>query len=285
MPSRAVCLVILLYWVVASSNLIRRDILPVLGFVRPPDLRAIALAEENPRPSRWSVEVIDNALTPESRRKVGEAVTTSRRWADGWVRITSTVWFDSGGLLLGTPFANRTSVHMEVKSVYRVDPSGNLQSFRATVKPVGDTDELLRIDGELRNRVMEITTSGPLPILNQERSYPYEARSLLQNALGPFDRMPGLQVGQRWETRMVSPLTGQIEVVQVEVPRRTMIQWDRQSVAAYEVVNHMTPLSARTWVRPDGVVLRQEVPFPFVKLILERLPEPPNSPDFEVEGR
>ncbi len=213
MPPRAICLVILLYWVVASSSLIRRDILPVLGFVRPPDLRAIALAEENPKPSRWSVEVIDNPLTPDSRRKVGEAVTGSKRFADGWVRITSTVWFDSGGLLLGTPFANRTSVRMEVKSDYRVDPSGNLRSFRATVKPADDAEELLRVEGELVKGIMEITTHGPLPILNQKRSYPYEPRSLVQNALGPIDRMPGLQVGQRWETRVVSPLTGQVEVV------------------------------------------------------------------------
>ena len=285
MPPRAVSLMILLYWVVASSSLIRRDILPVLGFVRPPDLRAIALAEENPRPSRWAVEVIDNALTPESRRKVGEAVNTSKRWPDGWVRITSTVWFDSGGLLLGTPFANRTSVHMEVKSVYRVDPSGNLQSFRATVKPVGEDEALLHVDGTLVRGIMEITTRGPLPIMNQKRSYPYEARSLLQSSLGPFDRMPGLQVGQRWETRMVSPLTGQIEVVRVEVVRRAMIQWGREPVATYEVVHHMTPLSARTWVRPDGLVLRQEVPFPFVKLILERLPETADAPNFEVDAR
>jgi hypothetical protein len=285
MPPRAICLVILFYWVVASSSLIRRDILPVLGFVRPPDLRAIALAEENPKPSRWSVEVIDNPLTPDSRRKVGDAVTDSKRFADGWARITSTVWFDSGGLLLGTPFANRTSVRMEVKSDYRVDPSGNLRSFRATVKPAEDSDELLRVEGELVRGIMEIRMHGPLPILNQKRSYPYEPRSLLQNALGPFDRMPGLQVGQRWETRVVSPLTGQVEVSRVEVVRRTVIQWDRAPVATYEVVQQMTPLSARTWVRPDGLVLRQEVPFPFVKLVLERLPEPPDPPLAEVLGR
>jgi hypothetical protein len=37
----------------------------------------------------------------------------------------------------------------------------------------------------------------------------------------------------------------------------------------------MAPLSMRTWVRyDDGVILRQEVPFPFVRLVLERRPEP-----------
>jgi hypothetical protein len=285
MPPRAICLVILFYWVVAASNLIRRDILPVLGFIRPPDLRAIALAEENPRPSRWSVEVIDNPLTPESRRKVGEAVTGSKRFPDGWVRITSTVGFDSGGLLLGTPLANQPSVRLEIKSDYRVDPSGNLRSFHATVKPADDPEELLRVDGELVRGIMEITTRSKFRILNQKRSYPYEPRSLLQNALGPFDRMPGLQVGQRWETREVSPLTGKVEVARVEVVRRAVIQWDRNPTATYEVEQRTTALSARTWVRPDGLVLRQEVPFPFVKLVLERLPEPPDPLPGEVLGR
>ena len=39
------------------------------------------------------------------------------------------------------------------------------------------------------------------------------------------------------------------------------------------IVTQLTPVSARTWVRRDGLVLRQEIPFPFVKLILERLPD------------
>ncbi len=35
----------------------------------------------------------------------------------------------------------------------------------------------------------------------------------------------------------------------------------------------MAPLTMRTWVRTDGMILRQEVPFPFVRLVLERRPE------------
>ena len=31
-------------------------------------------------------------------------------------------------------------------------------------------------------------------------------------------------------------------------------------------------MSIRIWVRPDGLVLRQEVPFPFVRLVIERKP-------------
>jgi len=124
MPPRFVCLAILLYWVVAASSLIRRDVLPEMGFVRPPDLRTIARAEENAEPSLWSVEVIDNPLSPENRRAVGTALSHSRRTPDGWVSMRSTVSFDAGGLLKGTPFSSSSDGKLEVISSFRVDPSG-----------------------------------------------------------------------------------------------------------------------------------------------------------------
>jgi hypothetical protein len=285
MPSRVVCLALLLYWVVAASSLIRRDVLPEMGFVRPPDLRTIARAEENGAPSHWSVEVIDNPLSPENRRVVGTASTQAKRTPDGWVSMSSDVSFDAGGLLRGTPFATNADGRLQVLSSYRVDPSGNLQSFHARVRSPDVADDLLTVEGTLKKRTLVVVTKGQLPMLNQTRTLPYEPRSLVQNAMGPFDRLPGLQVGQRWETRVVSPLTGRIETVRVEVPRRTLIHWDRSPVNTLEVVHHMTPFSARTWVRSDGLVLRQEVPFPFVKLVLERLADRGTATSVEDPAR
>jgi len=199
--------------------------------------------------------------------------------------MRSTVSFDAGGLLKGTPFSSSSDGKLEVISSFRVDPSGNLDSFRARVRTPGDEDDLLTVVGTRKKRTLEVVTRGQFPMLNQTRTLAYEPRSLVQNALGPFDRLPGLQVGQRWETRVVSPLTGRVETVRVEVPRRTLIHWDRNPVTTREVVHHMTPFSARTWVRPDGLVLRQEVPFPFVKLVLERLPDHTSSPSVEDPAR
>jgi hypothetical protein len=108
---------------------------------------------------------------------------------------------------------------------------------------------------------------------------------VIQSGLGPVDRLPGLQVGQRWDVRVISPFTGRADLVRVEVTRRTMIHWDQNPVSTLEVVQHLTPLSARTWVRPDGLVLRQEIPFPFVKLVLERLPDEPRANSLEVAPR
>jgi hypothetical protein len=100
----------------------------------------------------------------------------------------------------------------------------------------------------------------------------------------PFDYLPGLQVGQRWESRVVNPLTGRIEPVRVAVERRTVIHWDNHPVTTLEVVQHMGLVVARTWVRTDGLVLRQEVPFPLVKLVLERQPDQSHPLPGELGG-
>ena len=39
----------------------------------------------------------------------------------------------------------------------------------------------------------------------------YEPRSVIQDVLGPLDRLPGLHVGQRWESQVINPFTGQVE--------------------------------------------------------------------------
>ena len=59
---------------------------------------------------------------------------------------------------------------------------------------------------------MEIVSRGPLPILNQTLTLHVRAAERgAATSLGPLDRLPGLHVGQRWETRVVNPFTGQVE--------------------------------------------------------------------------
>jgi hypothetical protein len=284
MPPRLVCVAILLFWVVAASSLIRRDVLPELRFAGPPDLLSIARAVRTSGPSRWSVLVIDDPGHPDVRRSVGEAVTESVRQPDGGVLMSSRVRFDSGGLLRGTVFAPRGQLElvMVIASTCQIDRTGNLRAFSASVRPEPDPQEVLRVEGRLNARgdALEVVARGPLPMMNQTRTIPYQERSLVQNAMEPFDYLPGLQVGQRWESRSVNPLNGRIEPIKVEVTRKTVIHWDNHPVTTWEVVQHIAAMmDARTWVRIDGLVLRQEVPFPLVKLVLERQPGPqPEGP-------
>ena len=224
---------------------------------------------------------------PTCARMVGAAVTASSRRPDGWFELTSRVEIDAGGLLKGTAFLARSSIRLEVESRYRVDPSGNLHSFTLDVKTRDSPETLIQVKGQIKGKKMEIVSHGPVEMLNKKMEFDYVPRGVVQDVLGPLDRLPGLHVGQRWESQMVNPFTGQVAPVRVEVARRGLIPWNGNSVPTFEVVQHMTPLSMRTWVRLDGVILRQEVPFPFVRLVLERRPEAedvPSLPQTRVPG-
>ena len=273
MPSRLACLAILALWAVASVGLITRDVLPDLLIGPPPDLRSIASAGTDAGPTKWAIMVADDADL-QSLRSVGQAVTETKHLPEGRLSLVSKAWFDSGGLLRSTPFASKDDTRIDVENTCDIDASGNLISFQAVVRVNGEDTPLLTLDGVFKNHAIEMKARGPIPILNFSRSVPYEPKTLIQNALGPIDRMPGLAVGQRWEARVVSPLTGKIDVVKAEVTRKSEIYWDKSMVNTLEVVQKIPPaISTRTWVRrSDGLVLRQEVPFPVVKLIVERVP-------------
>jgi hypothetical protein len=273
MPPRLVSVAILVYWCIAAFCLLTWEILPELTLGYPPDLRSIAAAGDASRPVTWSIRVIDDPKAAEVQRPIGTAVTASKRLQDGWFELTSRVNFDAGHMLKGTAFATKVSVRLELGSVYRVDPSGNLRSFDMKVTPGGSNEILCSVQGRLKDGVMEVVSRGVVPLLNRQMNFPYEPRSVVHDALGPLDRLPGLHLGQRWDTRVVNPFTGQVQSVRVEVQRRDLIHWNGEPVSAFEVVHHSGPVTARTWVRSDGMILRQEVPFPLVRLVLERLPD------------
>lgn len=308
MPSRRICLILLLFWTYAAWNLFRRDILPDLIVGPPPDLRAIARADtEDSGPVRWAILVVDNERSGEfNGRSIGQVVTETIRQRDGGVRLVSHAWFDTGQLfgpssppppkeqaisprdrgdephepsspsaprrkerLLGTSGGDR----LEIYGACWIDRSGNLDNFHVSLREARTSDvDLLVIDGRLKNDRIEITTTGLVPYLGPH-SFPYKPHGMVQSTFGPLDRLPRLHVGQNWESQVVSPLTGQVVTGRVEVVGTKIISWDSNPVTTLEVVTKAAGLTARTWVRRDGLVLRQEVPIPFVKLVLERVPE------------
>jgi hypothetical protein len=286
MPSRIVSLLILIYWSIATFCLLKWDILPEMTSGAPPDLRAVTLAVDSSRPIRWSILVIDDPGSPETHRLVGEAVTGCKRQPNGWSELSSQVDLDAGGILKGTLFFVRSSVRLDIESRYSVDPLGNLHAFALDVKSKDTAESLVSVKGEVKGKTMEITSHGPVDILNKKIKINYEPKSVIQDVLSPLDRLPGLHVGQRWESQVVNPFTGQMSSVKVEVKRRTFIPWNGEQVRTYEVVQQMPPLSVRIWVRADGVILRQEVPLPNVRLVLERRPDPAElSPLPQTEAR
>lgn len=285
MPSRLVCVTILVYWLVTAVGLVSRDLLPELSVGSPPDLRTISSAAEDAPAARWNILTADATDDRGSNRAVGQAVTESRRKSDGSVEMTSRVVFDSGRLLTRVLKTrprpgDLVDRKIEFASVYHVDPSGNLRWFHAEVREAGQSADLWRIDGRLKNHAeMEVVSRGPVPILNRAVTFEYQPRGVVQSQFGPLDRLPGLAVGQRWDERVASPLSGQVETVRAEVTRKVVIFWDNGPVNTLEVAHRSKAVTARTWVRTDGLVLRQEVVLPVLRLVLERLPDRPAAAD------
>ncbi len=309
MPTRWVCLTLLGFWTFAAWELFRRDILPDLVVGPPPDLRAISRAATE-GPVRWTILLADDeepapGKNP-NRRAIGQVVTETVVQRDGGVRLTSQAWFDAAMLFRrgggsvpddpGTAAADRLlgrtrrprpeadpitldGERIEVNGACWIDRSGDLEGFRIAVREGrASQEDLLVLDGRLRKDRVVITSSGVLPYIGPS-SFPYTPHGMVQTGLAPLDRLPGLHVGQKWETHVISPLslTGQVVTGNVEVVGKKIFTWDGNPVTTLEVVARVGGLTARTWVRPDGLVLRQEVPLPLAKLLLERVPGPPTA--------
>ena len=284
MPHRLVCVAILSSGSVAAVGLIRRDLLPDLIVGRPPT------CGRSPRPTRTPGPTAlgdpGRSTTRRAREPPRRSARRDRVEADGRrlgrrspARSGSTRGACSRGRRSTRPPQRRADRGQRAPS--RSTPRATSSHFRASVRPAGGRRRAARSwRAGCKDDAIEVVAPGPLPILNRTRTLPVRARGVVQNALGPLDRLPGLQVGQRWESQVVSPLTGQVETVARRggAARRSSTGTRARS-RRWRWSRTMTPLSARTWVRPDGLVLRQEVPFPFVKLVLERLPEPtPTAP-------
>jgi hypothetical protein len=296
MPSRRACLAILLFWAFAAAGLFQRDILPDMIVGPPPDLRDISRAGvAHPGPTRWTILVVDDRdKTGLNEKAVGQVETETRPQNDGGVIFDSKAWFDANQLFAGgrglrpggvtrargpapegdgAPMAEAAGERIEVYGSCWIDSSSNLESFRFAIREgrTASTD-LMALEGHLRRDAIEITASGLIPYFGP-RSIPYRPHSLVQSPMGPLEWMPNLHVGQRWEAEIVSPLTGQAQKCYSDVKRIAIITWDNNPVSTYELVTRTDDLSARTWVRLDGLVLRQEVPFPLARLVLERVPQ------------
>lgn len=273
MPPRLVSVAILIYWSIAAFWLLTWEVLPELSLGYPPDLRSITAASDDSKPVSWTIDVIDDPRHPEVRRTVGQATTASTRLPDRGVELSSLVVFDAGELLKRTPLVTAPDVRLNIASVYRVDPKGNLQGFDMKVSTADSDDGLFTVEGRLNGEMMEVTSKGMVSVLNRNMRFRYEPRGVVSDALRPFDRLPGLHVGQHWDTRMINPFTGAVDVVRVEVKRLGFIDWNGEAVSAFEVDQHAGPVTSRTWVRLDGVILRQEVPLPLLNMVLDRLPD------------
>jgi hypothetical protein len=269
LPTRLGTALILAAWALAAASLLRRDIWPEIATAPPPDFRAVA-AELPPGTARWRILAAD-PRNPDALEPVGRLRTETLKQPDGSTVLASEANIRVGDLLADSPAAvdDRSVLVIRGRSV--VDASGGLSGFRVEVDEQAG-GPLLAIDGRRAGDAIALSATSPLPLWKWRMRLPYRPGAFVQSSMSPFDAMPGLQVGQRWEAHVVHPLTGQAQTCTVAVVARKHITWDQNPTPAFVVETRMAPITARTWVRPDGLVLRQEVPLPLRRIVLEREP-------------
>lgn len=274
MPGWPARILIIAAWLVSSAWLVIRDVLPEYLVGEPPDWKRVVAATTE-KPSRWLISVED---APGQLRVVGQAVSQSRPNADGSTVLESRVRLDAQGLLKRTPLAVAESTEFTFASSTHISPRGLLDLARADVhvrelgdEPVLNVQAIPATGGKL-----EIRFSSRLsPLLNFRQTIVQDPRALVRGGLEPLDRLPGLRVGQSWSMQVLQPLTARPETIRSEVTAIERLFWNGNPVEAFVVMNKSSTFSARTWVRRDGLVLRQELPTPLVRLLLEREPEEP----------
>lgn len=272
MPSALTRFLIVITWLVSMCILIEKDVLPRYLVGNPPDFKSLAINQTEIK-TNWRIAVEEG---DEKTRPVGRATNITRKRLDGGATLESDVQLDASGLFQGTPFQIAEATHFEFSNTTLVTAQGLLDQVRADVrvrelgeKPILNIQAVPDNHGKLEVRF----SSSISPILNFNKNINYAPRELVRGGLEPVDRLPGLRVGQRWNSQILQPMTGRPEQIQSSVTGMSRIFWNNNPVEVFLVEHKSGTFTAKTWVRPDGLVLRQQLPTPIVRLVLERLPE------------
>jgi hypothetical protein len=261
--------IVILFWLATMSWLVVAKVLPPLRVGEPPSYRSILKKGSRQPPVCWSIRLED--------RLIGWAANKIERRADGITELYSRVYLRDLPLDQFAPAWLATVLKPVLRDVgpldvdkfsrMTVDPLGRLVAFESRVR-VADLPDAIKVHGQIEGSSLKLSVqSGEIPH-KLERYLPPDA--LMADELSPQTTMPGLRVGQAWTVPLYSPFrppTSPIEILQARVERAERITWGGRKVNCRMIVYRSDPGSGlvtgesrgRTWVRDDGVVLRQEV--------------------------
>lgn len=273
MPNRWVAGLIVLFWLIMTAAVVRRDILPRLGYGEL-DYRTVLSARAVEEPVQWSILL--------SERRIGAATTFIRPQPDGSYDFVSRGSLSAA--LLGENVENPADILL-FRSEFVVSPLGRLDHFEASIAMEGSSLRVV-VKGTVEEDKLRLETRG-LAFLEKDAVLSIDPESLLVDPLGPLDRLPGLRVGKSWTTRVVNPLSAlispraffsssrpSVEVVHHRVVGFDSLSWGGRPRRCYLVEHRHGSVVGKTWARvEDGKVLRQEVPVGGWILALELDPQ------------
>jgi hypothetical protein len=262
-------IVVVLFWLATMSWLVVAKVLPPLRLGDPPNYASIVAGSPGEAPASWAIRMRDDTI--------GWAASRVERREDGTSELFTRVYLGAlpidelapnwlAGALKGV-LADLRRLDVDKRSRFAVDPLGRLVEFESRLR-VADMLEVIKVQGHVEGSNLALTVTADE--LAATMSYTLTGNSLLGDELSPQARMPGLRVGQTWTVPLYSPFrspSSPLEILQATVEREDRFPWDGQTVKTRLIVYRSDSGSGvaggetrgRSWVREDGVVLRQEV--------------------------
>jgi hypothetical protein len=265
-PSRWAQVVIVVFWLLMTGWLVRRDVLPLLGLGEM-NFRQVVGDRAVEEPVQWNLYV--------NQRRIGAVTTNIAPRQDGGYTLSSRAD------IAADIFDGR--MHEELRPIrvtteMRINGMGRLERIDVSVRLDGFTNSL-SISGVVRQDQLLLRTHGLAS--DQEWTIPIDPESITLDIFNGLDYLPNLRTGKAWATRVVNPLRGlfpgglfsadsPFEVVRNEVVGVEPIRLGERWQTCYVVEHRQPGAVGRTWVRTrDGRVLRQEIPLMGLMVTME----------------
>lgn len=257
MPSRWAQLVIVLFWLTMTGWLLKRDVLPRLGFGEL-NYRGLLTDRAVEEPTHWVIEL--------DEERVGAVLTIVRPVGDGSYLLISRSNISGKVVPWSQAFADS---QLSVDSDFNISPLGKLEKFKMEVA-VDGTELKFHVDGIVDGNFLRVHTTAPGGF-DKEIQIPIDPELVMVDLFSPLDRIPDLRVGKTWTTRMIDPvktlsssLLGggepSITVVRHTVVGNRELEWGGQPWVCYLIESQHDNVASKTWVRVrDSKTLRQEV--------------------------
>jgi hypothetical protein len=300
MPPRLLTFSIVLFWLATTAWFVVRDVAPQWQTGEAPPYR-LGLADEAMRhvvPARWKVIRGDRVIA---------LLQTSLRYDEKGDAFEFRAVCQELPLYSGIlPFAGKLEIAAQnYRDTIRVSRDGTLQSMETTVDLVvrsGQSPEITgraEIAGQVRDgrwhRRFRLS-SDAFGEFAPELEPADPPRGSVLNPMHPIPRLTGLEPGQRWRQRLVSPHEEILQAALTKLPgvpavgapsalrtrflnaevlaKVDIIAWDNAEHDCLIVEfrsDSGEAMTARTWVRrSDGEILRQEAESHGEKLVLQR---------------
>jgi hypothetical protein len=283
MTSRWFSLAVVLFWVTSMSWLIHDKILPPLIVGEPPSFRTILEhQQQRTEPVGWAILVDDKpvgwaiSVTERQPTQIGEF--RSRLHLN---RLPLSEMLGEMARLLPAQGRDAAAMALDANSRLEIDPLGRPIAFQSTAVFRSDEVRFPRnpfLDASAFRISVKGTVEGSQMILVlrigdfvREASVYIPSNSLMGDVLSPQNFLPNLRVGQTWTVPVYSPFrppTSPIEILQANVESIDPIVW-QNTVTPTSLVIYRTDSGAghggaqdirgKTWVKLDGMVVKQEV--------------------------